>query len=41
MNDPLFDTRQVRRAFSRASGSYDAAARLQHEVESRLLESLE
>jgi malonyl-CoA O-methyltransferase len=37
----LFDTRQVRRAFSRASASYDAAARLQHEVESRLLESLD
>ena len=39
--DPLFDTRQVRRAFSRAAGSYDQAAALQHEVESRLLESLD
>lgn len=39
--DPLFDTRQVRRAFSRAARSYDAAAALQHEVESRLLETLE
>ena len=37
----LFDPRQVRRAFSRASASYDAAAGLQHEVESRLLESLD
>ena len=37
----LFDTRQVRRAFARAAGSYDAAAALQHEVESRLLESLD
>lgn len=38
---PLFDARQVRRAFSRAAGGYDAAAALQHEVESRLLESLD
>lgn len=37
----LFDTRQVQRAFSRASTSYAAAARLQHEIESRLLESLD
>ena len=37
----LFDPRQVRRAFSRASASYDAAAGLQHEVEARLLESLD
>jgi len=37
----LFDNRQVQRAFSRAAGSYDAAAALQHEVESRLLESLD
>jgi malonyl-CoA O-methyltransferase len=37
----LFDPRQVRRAFSRASSSYDAAAALQHEVEARLLESLD
>ena len=36
-----FDPRHVRRAFSRAAASYDAAARLQHEVESRLLESLD
>lgn len=40
MND-VFDRRQVRRAFSRAAGSYPAAAALQREVESRLLESLE
>lgn len=37
----LFDARQVRRAFSRASASYDGAAKLQHEIESRLLESLD
>ena len=37
----LFDPRQVRRAFSRASDSYDAAASLQHAVEARLLESLD
>ena len=36
-----FDTRQVRRAFSRAAPGYDAAAALQREVEARLLESLE
>lgn len=36
-----FDSRQVRRAFSRAAAGYDAAAGLQHEVEARLLESLE
>ncbi len=41
MTNPTFDTRQVRRAFSRASASYGAAAALQHEVESRLLESLD
>ena len=40
MND-IFDRRQVRRAFSRAAGSYSAAAELQREVESRLFESLE
>lgn len=39
--DGIFDRRQVRRAFSRAAGSYSAAARLQRDVESRLLESLE
>ena len=37
----LFDPRQVRRAFSRASASYSDAAKLQHEVEARLLESLD
>jgi len=38
---PLFDARQVRRAFSRASSSYADAAKLQHEVEARLLEALD
>ncbi len=37
----IFDTRQVRRAFSRSATSYESAAVLQREVESRLLESLE
>ena len=37
----LFDPRHVRRAFSRSARSYDAAAALQHEVEARLLESLD
>ena len=37
----VFDTRQVQRAFSRSARSYDAAAMLQHEVEARLLESLD
>lgn len=37
----LFDPRQVRRAFSRASASYADAAKLQREVESWLLESLD
>lgn len=37
----LFDPRQVRRAFSRASASYASAATLQVEVEGRLLESLD
>ena len=41
MTTPLFDTRHIRHAFSRAAGSYDAAAALQHEVEARLLESLD
>ena len=41
MSAPLFDARQVRRAFSRSAASYDAAARLQHAVEARLLESLD
>ena len=39
--DATFDARQVRRAFSRASTSYDGVAQLQHEVESQLLESLD
>jgi biotin biosynthesis protein BioC len=38
--DPVFDPRQVRRAFSRAAAGYDDAAALQAEVRSRLLESL-
>jgi malonyl-CoA O-methyltransferase len=37
----LFDPRQVRRAFSRASDSYAAAAALQHAIEAQLLESLD
>ena len=37
----LFDPRQVRRAFSRASTSYTSAATLQVEAEGRLLESLD
>ncbi len=37
----VFDPRQVRRAFARASVGYDAAAALQHEIEARLLESLD
>ena len=41
MSGPLFDSRQVRRAFSRASASYDAAAQLQQASEARLLESLD
>lgn len=41
MNAPLFDSRQVRRAFSRSAASYAAAAQLQHRVEARLLESLD
>lgn len=36
-----FDQRHIRRAFSRSAASYDAAAALQHEVEQRLLESLD
>jgi len=35
-----FDTHHIRRAFSRAARSYPAAARLQHEIEARLLDSL-
>ena len=41
MSAPVFDARQVRRAFSRSAASYEAAARLQHAVEARLLESLD
>lgn len=37
----VFDRSQVRRAFSRAARSYDAAAGLQHAVEAHLLESLD
>ena len=37
----LFDTRQVRRAFSRSAAHYSGAAKLQAEVESRLLEALD
>jgi malonyl-CoA O-methyltransferase len=37
----LFDPRHVRRAFSRASASYGDAAKLQHAIEARLLESLD
>lgn len=37
----LFDPRQVRRAFSRASAGYASAAKLQAEIETRLLESLD
>lgn len=41
MSADVFDPRQVRRAFSRASASYAGAATLQREVEARLLESLD
>ena len=41
MSAPVFDARQVRRAFSRSAASYEAAAGLQHAVEVRLLESLD
>lgn len=37
----IFDRRQVRRAFSRSAPGYAAAAALQREIESRLLESLD
>ncbi|MBS7457139.1 malonyl-ACP O-methyltransferase BioC [Coralloluteibacterium stylophorae] len=36
-----YDSRQLRRAFGRAAEGYEAAAILQREVETRLLESLE
>lgn len=41
MNEFEIDKRQVRRAFSRAASDYDAAAVLQREVCTRLLERLE
>ena len=41
VDTPVFDRSQVRRAFSRAARSYDAAAGLQHAIEARLLESLD
>jgi len=41
MSRDLFDHRHIRRAFSRAVPSYDAAATLQHAVETHLLESLD
>lgn len=41
MDSSSFDAHHIRRAFSRAAASYDAAAALQHEVEKRLLESLD
>ena len=41
MTRDLFDHRHIRRAFSRAASSYDAAAKLQHTVETHLLESLD
>ncbi|MBN6149830.1 malonyl-ACP O-methyltransferase BioC [Xanthomonas sp. AmX2] len=41
MDPSSFDTQHIRRAFARAAASYDAAAALQHEVEKRLLESLD
>jgi malonyl-CoA O-methyltransferase len=41
MNEFLIDKQQVRRSFSRAASSYDAAAVLQREVCQRMLERLE
>lgn len=41
MSTPTFDSRHIRRAFSRSAHSYEAAAVLQREVEKRLLESLD
>jgi len=41
MNPPLYDRRQIRRAFGRAAPDYRAVAVLQREVESRLLEQLD
>jgi len=37
---PPFDPRHIRRAFSRAARTYHTTARLQHEIEARLLDSL-
>jgi len=39
--NPVFDRRQLRRAFGRAAPRYAAVAALQREVESRLLEQLD
>ncbi|PPT92667.1 malonyl-ACP O-methyltransferase BioC [Xanthomonas theicola] len=41
MDPASFDANHIRRAFSRAAAGYAAAAALQHEVEKRLLESLD
>jgi len=41
MNEYLIDKQQMRRAFSRAAAGYDAAAVLQREVCSRMLERLD
>lgn len=41
MNEFLIDKRRMRRAFSRAAANYDAAAVLQREVCTRMLERLE
>lgn len=37
----IFDQQHIRRAFSRSAAGYEAAATLQREIESRLLESLD
>ena len=37
----IFDAAHVRRAFSRASTTYTAAAALQRDIEAQLLESLD
>ena len=41
MSAPLFDARQLRRAFSRSAAGYDAVAQLQRLAEARLMESLD
>ncbi|HEU0187946.1 MAG TPA: malonyl-[acyl-carrier protein] O-methyltransferase BioC, partial [Gallionellaceae bacterium] len=41
MNEFEIDKREVRRAFSRAATQYDAAAVMQREVCSRMLERLD